>query len=493
MSFRTRDGNWEPQSTAEHAEAIIQNINTLLQANNITDPDGNLVQLKPNYSNAMYLLALGDGQRFAENDEKLSRAINSFNVELCDDQQIENLLPIAALTRNPGSYSTLRLSVTASEDGACVIPAGTKAAYGNVNFVVQETAIITAGATQIINTVCDTIGPVAVLTGEITSFENTIANLESVINGESSVPGVAKESTDSLRKRMIEGDTIRYSIDGCKSALEELTGVTYARVYFNYNTSATLELPGGVVIQPRTAYVVIHGESDQIAEIYSEYMSAPTQNAPGAAGEPSSVMVTIKAGTGGAATIEADTTVTYNGFVFTIEEATIVNTGSEKTVKFICNEVGPVNIPVLGISHLDQEIENVESAYNTQPAIPGYNNPAHVQNWISESGQAFPIYYDDASEKNVFVKVVLKQDAESGIQVENQIKRDLIVASSAWRIGESVTQLLTSKPFVDCTYTEVVYTQISLDGQTWEEVIEVGCNVIPRLADATIIVEQIGV
>lgn len=492
MSFEINGETWEPQSAIQHATAIIENINKLLQENNITDKDGNLIQLKPNYGNAMYLLSLGDGQRFAENDEKLSKAINSFNIELCDDQQIENLLPIAAVTRNPGSYSTLRLTVTASGDGACTIPAGTKAPYGNVNFVVQETAVISAGATQVINTVCDTIGPVAVLTGEVTAFESTIANLESVINNESSVPGVAKESTNSLRRRLIAGDTIKFSINGCKSALEELTGVTYARVYFNYNTSSVLELPGGVEIQPRTAYIVIHGSSDKIAEVYSEFMSAPTQNAPGAAGASSTVNVTVKASSDGSATLPNTTTVTYDGHTFTIDEAHTIAAGGTEVIEFICDEVGPINVPSLGITHLDQEITNVESAMNMSPAVPGYDNPAHEQDWISASGQSIPIYYDDASEKNVFVKVVLEEDAESGTQVENQIKRDLIVASAGWKIGESVTQLLTCEPFVNCTYTKVAYTQISDDGVTWSEVLDVGCNVIPRVADATIRIEQIG-
>lgn len=492
MSFEINGETWEPQTAAEHASSIINNINRILKENDVKAPDGNLVQLKPNYANAMYLLTLGDGQRFADNDEKLTKAINSFNVELCDDQQIENLLPIAAVTRNPGSYSTLRLTVTASEDGSCTIPAGTKAPYGDVNFVVPTNVVISAGATQIINTVCDTIGPVAVLTGEVTAFENTIANLENVVNEESSVPGVAKESINSLRQRLIQGDTIKYSIDGCKNTLEELTGVTYARVYFNYNTTSTLELPGGVVLQPRTAYVVIHGSSDRIAEVYSEYISAPTQNAPGAAGTKSTVGVTIKALAAGNAVIPEGTTAHYNGFTFETTAEVTIAADQQQVVTFTCTEEGPVNVPVLGISALDQEIENVESAFNMVPAIPGHDNPAHVQTWVTASGQEIPIHYDDASEANVFVKVVLKENAESGTQVENQIKRDLIIASSAWRIGEDVTQLLTSKPFVDCTYTEVAYTQVSTDGEDWKEVIDVGCNVIPRLTDATILIEQIG-
>lgn len=399
MSFEINGQTWEPQSTEEHADNIIDKVNAILQAENVTDSSGNVIQLKKNYANAMYLLALGDGARIEEFDEKLEKAINSFNIELCDDAQIENLLPIAAVTRNPGSYSTLELTITASADGACVIPAGTKAPFENVNFVTQTEVVISAGATQTINTICDTIGPVAVLTGEVTAFDTTIANLESVINPTSSVPGVAQETTNELRKRLIAGETIKYTLDGCKRALEELTGVSYARVYFNYNTSLTITLPGGVVLQPRTAYIVILGASDKIAETYATYMNAPTQNAPGA--------------------------------------------------------------------------------------------PAQSQNWVTLSGQSIPIYYDNATELTVYVKVVLEKDAQTGDYIDNQIKRDLLITSASWKLGDEVNGILTSAPFVDCEYTNVAYTKVSTDGQTWTDNIEIGCNTIARVNDETIIVESL--
>ena len=399
MSFEINGQTWVPQSTEEHANNIIDKVNAILQAENVTDASGNVIQLKKNYANAMYLLALGDGARIEEFDEKLEKAINSFNIELCDDAQIENLLPIAAVTRNPGSYSTLELTITASTNGACVIPAGTKAPFENVNFVTQTEVVISAGATQTINTICDTIGPVAVLTGEVTAFDTTIANLESVINPTSSVPGVAQETTNELRKRLIAGETIKYTLDGCKRALEELTGVSYARVYFNYNTSSTITLPGGVVLQPRTAYIVILGESDQIAETYATYMNAPTQNAPGATPQ--------------------------------------------------------------------------------------------SQNWVTSSGQSIPIYYDSATEQTVYVKVFLEKDAQTGDYIENQIKRDLLIASAGWMLGDEVSGLLTAAPFVDCDYTSVAYTKVSTDGQNWTDIIEIGCNTIARVNDDSITVESL--
>lgn len=402
MSFEIDGEAWQPKSTSEHTANILAKINSLLQENNIVDDDGNVVQLSANFANAFYLLSLASGNRYADNDEKLAAAINSFNIALCDDAQIENLLPIAAVERNPGSYSKLTLTVTVAAGATCTIPAGTRAPFGDVNFLVKNDTVIdnstgTGPKTQQIETVCDTIGPVIVLTGEIVEFDGFISGLESVTNEDSSVPGVAAETTNELRARLIQGNTIKYTLEGCKDALEELTGIAYARVYFNYNTSVPITLPGGVVVQPRTAYIVVYGSGyDGLAEVYSEYMNAPTQNAP--------------------------------------------------------------NAGALG----------------------------KTQTYVTNSGQEIPVKFDEAGEKTVYIKIVLTADAETSDEIESQLKRDLLESSSKWGIGQNVTGLLAGQPFINITYTKVAYCEVSEDGDTWTQLVESGCNVIPRIADDTI-------
>ena len=82
MSFKINNETWQPKTAVEHADLIIDKINALLQENNVTDKDGNIIQLNKNYGNALYLLALGDGERFADNDAALSKAIDSFGYTL---------------------------------------------------------------------------------------------------------------------------------------------------------------------------------------------------------------------------------------------------------------------------------------------------------------------------------------------------------------------------------------------------------------------------
>lgn len=491
MGFLINGVQWEPETTGDHATSWMEGINALLEENNITDSDGNIIKLSQNFANALYLQVLAGANRLAVNDEKLQAGLNSLNVELCDEQQVENLLPIAAITRNPGSYSTLTLTVTASEDGSCTIPAGTRAPYGDVNFVVQTTAVVQAGTTQNIATVCDTIGAIAVLAGEITAFENQIPNLERVRNETSSIPGNNAETTASLRQRIIKGQTIPYSLDGVKLALEELTGVNHARVFFNYNTSGTITLSGGVVLQPRTAYIVINGDSDDIAETYARYMNAPTQNDPNGSttGSYTTVNVLVTAGAA-SATVPANTTFVYDGMTFAnASDVTIAAEGTE-TILFTAVDVGRIVIPSGAVTAFSETIANVVNITN-QASTPGENKTCYEQNYTTSSGQIIPIKYDKAADETVYVKVVIAEGAETGTQIENQIKRDLIAASASWVIGENVTSLLTSKPFINCTYTEIAYTQVSSDGQTWTNLITTSVNSIPRISDDTIIVEEI--
>lgn len=489
MGFEIDDEQWEPQTTGEHATAWMEQINALLEANNVTDDDGNIIRLSQNFANALYLQVLAGANRLAVNDEKLQAAINSLNVELCDDQQIENLLPIAAITRNPGSYSTLVLTVTASDDGVCTIPEGTKAPFGDVNFVVQTEVVLQPGTTQNINTVCDTIGTVAVLAGEITSFENQIPNLESVVNLVSSVPGNNAETTASLRQRIIKGQTIAYSLDGVKLALEELTGVNHARVFFNYNTTATETLAGNVVLQPRTAYIVINGDSDEIAETYSKYMNAPTQNDPNGSptGSYTTVNVNVTAGASDAE-IPLNTTFVYDGVTFTNDEAVTVSAGTTEAVAFTAIEVGPIEIPAGSVTAFDQAIENA-SVISNDASVPGEAKTCYEQDWVTSSGQIIPIKYDKAVDETVYVKVVIAKGGDQGTEISNQIKRDLIAASAEWEIGENISSLNTSAPFVDCTYTDIAYTLVSTDGTTWGNLLETPVNSLPRVSDDTIVIE----
>lgn len=493
MSISINGETWIPKTTDEYALEWLNGLNTLLAENNITDSSGNIVQLSQTFSNALYLFILAGANRLADNDANLARAINSFNIELCDDQQIENLLPIAAISRNMGSYSTLVLTCTASDDSSCVIPAGARAPFGDVNFVVQSTVTIPAGESINIPTVCDTVGVVSVLVGEVTAFDSPIANLAQVRNNVSSVPGTDAETIDSLRRRIIRGNTIPYSIEGVKTALEELSGINHARVFFNYNTETPMTLPGGIVLQPRTAYIVINGTSEKLAEIYARYMSAPTQNAPDASetGTYTTVLVFVAASPDGAAELPADLQFEFTGVTFEIDEAITIPAGETQSVQFTAKEVGAVIIPSGSITSFSTTVPNVATITN-QTSVPGTPRTAYSQDYRTNSGQLINIKYDVSQDVYIFVRVYLETgDNLDSQEIRNQLKRDLIAASASWEIGQVISSLTVGSPIESVTYTKVAYVKVSLDGENWSDRIEVASNAIPRLDQSSISVESL--
>ena len=180
----------------------------------------------------------------------------------------------------------------------------------------------------------------------------------------------------------------------------------------------------------------------------------------------------------------------FDGVTFTnASEVEIAANGSEN-ITFTADEVGPVIIPAATLTENDfiSALDGVVSVSN-QASTPGIPKTAYTQDYTTASGQIIPIKYDIASNTPVFVKIYIQAGAETGDQITNQLKKDLIKSSASWQIGESITSLITSVPFDGCNYTTVAYCLVSDDGETWKNIVDVPANSIPRVSDETISVE----
>lgn len=448
MSFSIDGAVWEPETTLEHAEKIRNGVNALLLENGITDQDGNTLQMTRSFANAFWLLSLAFGNRVADMDEKLQAAINSFNIALCDDQQVSNLLPITGVTPSHGSYSTVGLECTASQDGTCVVPKGTRIETPDGHeFLTDSRLVLSAGSTGAVTATCSEVGPVVVLAGKLTAFSTRVANLAKVTNPKSSIPGKAAETVASMRSRILLGNTVAYSLEGVQEAILELTGISFCHIYFNYSSTAPLPIAGGVSLLPRHAYIVVEGDSDKIAATYSHYMTAETQNGDGT----DSVKYTKAEGLS-----EWDPSVTYY---------TMASDGKYAEV-----DQSVVTKPVSGTDYYTR---------NT------------LQFFMTGAGQQVPVMYDHAGHRTVYVRIVLKSGYDATDGVVGQLCGDLIEASSTWNIGELVTTLLTGAVFESVTYTSVAYTNVSLDGKTWTDSVDPGANYRPVVSDDTISVMSI--
>lgn len=268
MSFDINGITWTPETASQHAQEILVAMNALLTAQGLPT-----VSATP--ANALWLFMLAIGSKEQTQDNDLSAAINSFNLALCDDQQISNLLPIAGTALIPGAFSLVNMKVTAGA-GSVTVPSGTLLPYGTVNFATTSGITLTSGIIGYVDAVCDTLGPTVVPASGLIAFGTNIPNLSSVYNPTAAIVGRYTETQSQARQRLILGQTIGWNLNGVQTALSAIPGVTSALVYFNQDTMNTLVLTGGLTVLPRHCRIIIAGTDSSGTLIASEYLSRIT-------------------------------------------------------------------------------------------------------------------------------------------------------------------------------------------------------------------------
>lgn len=274
MSFTVNGQTWTPQTTTQHAINMLDTMNANLQSLGLD-------QVVASNANAIWLILLAVGQKEADQDNVLVQAFNSFNISIADDAQISNLLPAAGTSLIPGAYTQATLTVYAGS-GSVVVPSGTLAPYGNVNFATTSGITVPASGVGTVTAICTTIGEIPLPANGITSFTTNIANLHSVTNLTAGITGRNTETQNQARQRLIYGNTISWNIDGVMRALQSISGITAAQVYFNVDTVNNMTLQGGTIVPPRHARIVVAGSDPTglaIASNYFNLMTAPTDGA----------------------------------------------------------------------------------------------------------------------------------------------------------------------------------------------------------------------
>lgn len=328
MSFTIDGETWVPKTTRAYALAMLDEINAGRIARG-EEP------LSASTDNAVWLILLAAAAEKADQDTTLNTAIsNALNPSLCDDAQIMNLLPIAGTSLIPASFTTAVLTVVASSAGAVSLVGGTsklKYVYGEVTvyFVVDDDVTISASGSASVPVTCDTAGAIELPSGMLTEFEGTVANLASVTNA-SGITGRDVETVAEVRKRIIAGNTISSGLDGTMLAIKALEGITECKIWFNLSRSASITLTGGQVVPARTAYIVIAGASDLLAETFLSKMlvatvGAHTQNWTSAAGQAIAVNYEVAGSQDAYIRVFYDDTETYDPGIAEMVKAIIMD------------------------------------------------------------------------------------------------------------------------------------------------------------------------
>jgi uncharacterized phage protein gp47/JayE len=227
---------------------------------NLTDENDPLVNIRD---------ALADALAVAW--EQLQLAYNQFDPLKATGAGLSGLVQLNALTRHPGIYSTVTLTMAGTPN--LYVSSGKQVATydGLVKFTLPSWTFDGTGASTVVGT-CTEEGPLEAGAEDVTKINTPAPGWDSCINSEAATVGSYPETDQELRTRQQQSTetTGRSTIEDIYGNLANLDGVTWARVYQNN----TLTTDGRGIPGKSIAPVVLGGSSQDIADILHEQAPA---------------------------------------------------------------------------------------------------------------------------------------------------------------------------------------------------------------------------
>jgi uncharacterized phage protein gp47/JayE len=154
---------------------------------------------------------------------------------------LDELVAFNGIVREPGSFSSVLLTFTRSNDltdGDVLVPINTQVTSNNSNVIWSTTAeatILNNNATTTITATPDEIGPIGALAGTLTNLVSSVPNVASVTNLADATEG-SDEETDAelkLRRQQQLGQAGTATATGIVSALQLMEEVRKATIIVN--------------------------------------------------------------------------------------------------------------------------------------------------------------------------------------------------------------------------------------------------------------------
>lgn len=169
---------------------------------------------------------------------------------------LDNMCAMAGITRIPATYSTVQLTITGDE--GTVITNG-QASDGTYIWDLPEEVTIPSGGTITVQCRCETSGNITAAPNSITTIVTPQYGWIGVTNNYSASPGTNVETDAELRARYAASTLLPSAtvLDGIKSAIQSIVGVTRCVIYENdTNTTDDRGLP------PHSITPVVEGGDD---------------------------------------------------------------------------------------------------------------------------------------------------------------------------------------------------------------------------------------
>lgn len=167
--------------------------------------------------------------------ELAEEAYNAFNPKAATGATLSNLVQLNGITRLPATKTRAELNLTG--DSGTVIPAGSLVSTLDTGDQLATEVAVTldGGGNATVFATAVEFGPIAMLANTITEIETPVTGWDTVNNPDDAIPGTNQESDPDLRarrQRSVARDA-QAIIDGIRSAVENLGGVTQAVVLEN--------------------------------------------------------------------------------------------------------------------------------------------------------------------------------------------------------------------------------------------------------------------
>lgn len=267
----------------ENAQSMLTAINTWCNDNNVTNRDGDIIQIEANIANPLYIMLYGIGFLASMLQNLIYSAGCCLSLTSSSDRQLLDIADVAGVRRKDPSYTSILATVysnLADDEGAvpCQITTDLTATVSvngqTVIFSPAYDVMVPVGSSRTIVLVAQSLGSFELSTNFITSFDTNPEGFRTMATS-ASVPGQDQESITALRQRIQERVSSGTMLEQAIEAIEQLPGVTACNIYFNRSVYEN-ELIDSIEVPPRHALLFVQGFSSDIAKAYYTYMIAET-------------------------------------------------------------------------------------------------------------------------------------------------------------------------------------------------------------------------
>lgn len=200
-------------------------------------------------------------------NSKLQFLLDSLNPFSAPGNLLFRLAPLMAKRRRGAVFSSVRLTVTADANGT-TIPAGSivSQSAGATKFATISDITVAPSGSEFVTAFATEAGALTGAAGTITVIDTPVFGWASVTNADDASIGRTQETAAQLRFRMLATSAAPGGSPlGIYTAMTELDGVTYARVY--ENKTDAVDAAG---IPPHSIFPIVDGGTDE--EIAAELL-----------------------------------------------------------------------------------------------------------------------------------------------------------------------------------------------------------------------------